>query len=137
MKDDVTTETVRAIEAIVLVAHEPVPTDLIAQLLEIPAITLEEVFARLAQDMHDHLMRLLNGGAVNAVNHKRVGEVRQGWTAVAAAEATLGSEGRIVLRASGTEPLVRVMVEARDAVQCAAIAAELVAIVERELPVTD
>ncbi len=58
------------------------------------------------------------------------------WTAVAAAEATLGSDGRIVLRASGTEPLVRVMVEARDADQCAAIAAELVAIVERELPVT-
>ena len=46
------------------------------------------------------------------------------------------SDGRIVLRASGTEPLVRVMVEARDADQCAAIAAELVAIVERELPVT-
>ena len=58
------------------------------------------------------------------------------WTAVAAAEATLGSDGRIVLRASGTEPLVRVMVEARDADQCATIAAELVAIVERELPVT-
>lgn len=58
------------------------------------------------------------------------------WTAVAAAEATLGGDGRVVLRASGTEPLVRVMVEARDAVQCAAIAAELVAIVERELPVT-
>jgi phosphoglucosamine mutase len=58
------------------------------------------------------------------------------WSAVAAAEATLGSDGRVVLRASGTEPLVRVMVEARDADQCAAIAAELVAIVERELPVT-
>ncbi|MEI6624886.1 MAG: phosphoglucosamine mutase [Thermoleophilia bacterium] len=58
------------------------------------------------------------------------------WDAVAVAEATLGSDGRVVLRASGTEPLVRVMVEARDADQCAAIAAELVAIVERELPVT-
>ena len=58
------------------------------------------------------------------------------WDAVAVAEATLGNDGRVVLRASGTEPLVRVMVEARDADQCAAIAAELVAIVERELPVT-
>ena len=48
MKDDVTTETVRAIEAIVLVAHEPVPTDLIAQLLEIPATTVDEVCGRLA-----------------------------------------------------------------------------------------
>ncbi len=56
--------------------------------------------------------------------------------AVAAAEAELGSEGRIVLRASGTEPLVRVMVEARDAAQCDRIAAELISIVERELPAT-
>ena len=49
MKDDVTTETVRAIEAIVLVAHEPVPTDLIAQLLEIPATKVDEVCGRLAE----------------------------------------------------------------------------------------
>ncbi|MBY0111026.1 phosphoglucosamine mutase [Patescibacteria group bacterium] len=34
--------------------------------------------------------------------------------AVSAAEAALGNEGRIVLRASGTEPVIRVMVEARD-----------------------
>jgi phosphoglucosamine mutase len=57
------------------------------------------------------------------------------WDAIAAAEAQLGADGRIVVRASGTEPLVRVMVEARDGDQCRAIAEQLVAIVERELPV--
>ena len=59
------------------------------------------------------------------------------WEAIATAELALGDDGRIVVRASGTEPLVRVMVEARDGDACRAIALELVAIVERELPVGD
>jgi phosphoglucosamine mutase len=39
------------------------------------------------------------------------------WDAKSTAEAELGESGRVLIRASGTEPLVRVMVEARDAVQ--------------------
>ena len=34
------------------------------------------------------------------------------WAAVAAAEEELADRGRVLVRASGTEPLVRVMVEA-------------------------
>jgi phosphoglucosamine mutase len=36
------------------------------------------------------------------------------WDAVRAAEASLGNSGRVLVRASGTEPLVRVMVEAES-----------------------
>lgn len=39
------------------------------------------------------------------------------WEATRAAEAELGQSGRVLIRASGTEPLVRVMVEALDEAQ--------------------
>ncbi len=55
------------------------------------------------------------------------------WEAVRTAEAELGREGRVVLRASGTEPLVRVMVEAADETTCERHCAALLAVVEAEL----
>ena len=50
-------------------------------------------------------------------------------SAVTAAEAELRDTGRIVLRASGTEPVIRVMVEGEDSKQVVAIAKRLAAVV--------
>ena len=43
---------------------------------------------------------------------------------------TLGGEGRILVRASGTEPLIRIMVEGRDLAEIEAIAKEIAAVIE-------
>ncbi|WAB84865.1 phosphoglucosamine mutase [Microcella daejeonensis] len=55
--------------------------------------------------------------------------------AVAEAEAELGRTGRVLLRASGTEPMVRVMVEAADEATAQAVAERLVGVVREQLAV--
>ncbi|GGO90053.1 phosphoglucosamine mutase [Nocardioides phosphati] len=53
--------------------------------------------------------------------------------AVDEATATLGDEGRVLLRASGTEPLVRVMVEATSETEAHAVADKLADVVRERL----
>jgi len=55
------------------------------------------------------------------------------WQEVDALSEKLGDGGRIVLRASGTEPLVRVMVEAQDEAECERICRRLARLVEDEI----
>jgi phosphoglucosamine mutase len=52
-----------------------------------------------------------------------------------AVEAELGDSGRVLIRASGTEPLLRVMVEARDPQKALDCAERLVAAVRAQVPV--
>ena len=53
--------------------------------------------------------------------------------AIAREHASLAGRGRVLVRPSGTEPLVRVMVEASTAQEADAVCARLVALVETEL----
>ena len=55
---------------------------------------------------------------------------------IAAAEDALAGEGRVLLRASGTEPLIRVMVEAATAERARSTAELLAGIVRRSLRLT-
>jgi phosphoglucosamine mutase len=64
-----------------------------------------------------------------------LGSAERVWKEVAAAEAKLGPDGRVVLRASGTEPVVRVMVEGENAAICDEVCEHLVQVVETEIGV--
>jgi phosphoglucosamine mutase len=55
------------------------------------------------------------------------------WEAVEREGAELGDRGRVLLRPSGTEPLVRVMVEAPTAAEADAVCERLAGVVRQEL----
>ena len=65
----------------------------------------------LVEDMPVYPQRIVNVEAANSVDVNDEPSIRQ---AVGDAESVLGKRGRVVLRASGTEPVIRVMVEGED-----------------------
>ena len=58
------------------------------------------------------------------------------WDAVEQESRGLEGRGRVLVRPSGTEPLVRVMVEAPEQDECEEVAGRLVSILERDLGAT-
>jgi phosphoglucosamine mutase len=62
-------------------------------------------------------------------NSAKVMENNAVQSAVRDVDAVLGDKGRVLLRPSGTEPLIRVMVEGEDAPQVRRLAAQLAAVV--------
>ncbi len=65
---------------------------------------------------------LINVRTPRRIELDRAASVRE---AVARVEARLGARGRVVLRASGTEPVVRVMVEGQDEHEIRSLAGEI------------
>jgi phosphoglucosamine mutase len=67
-----------------------------------PLTELRKVITEYPQVLHN----------ITVANKAKLADSTDVWAAVAEAERQLGEDGRILVRASGTEPLVRVMVEA-------------------------
>ncbi|MBX2823333.1 MAG: phosphoglucosamine mutase [Gammaproteobacteria bacterium] len=88
--------------------------DAIVAALAVLAVMREsgESLARLRDDMKLYPQVLLNVPVSQKVNLEEHSNIQQ---AVKQAESDLGSSGRVLLRPSGTEPLVRVMVEGKVA----------------------
>lgn len=82
-----------------------------------------EAFARLPQ-------RLVN---VEVKDRDSIHSAESVWQAVKAEEDALAGSGRVLIRPSGTEPLVRVMVEAADEERADSVCRRLAEIVRREL----
>jgi phosphoglucosamine mutase len=70
---------------------------------------------------------------VKGVDRTRVKGDEAVAAAVAVAESELGDTGRVLLRPSGTEPVVRVMVEAADYATAQGVAERLAQVVRTEL----
>ena len=84
----------------------------------------------LKQGMSKMPQTMINVRMQNKVDVMGVEAVQE---AVSATEATLGSRGRVLLRPSGTEPVVRVMIEGEDAAEVAELCSALAAEVENAL----
>jgi phosphoglucosamine mutase len=70
---------------------------------------------------------------VEVANREAVAEAEAVWEAVEREGAKLDGRGRVLVRPSGTEPLVRVMVEAPSAHEAEAVCGRVVDVVRREL----
>ena len=81
-----------------------------------------KTLAELKSGMHKAPQTMINVRMNKRVDIRGIEELN---AAVAATEAVLGDEGRVLLRPSGTEPVVRVMVEGQDAAQVQTLCEEL------------
>ena len=70
---------------------------------------------------------------VRIPSREALGQATSLWEAVGREGAGLEGRGRVLVRPSGTEPLIRVMVEGPDEAECQAVLRRLVEVAERVL----
>ncbi len=86
--------------------------------------------SELAQVMESLPQVLLN---IRVRQRTDLAELPEVSKVIAAAEEKLGEQGRVLIRYSGTEPLLRIMLEGTDQTQIEALAAEIAAAVEKSI----
>ncbi len=93
-------------------------------------VTQEKSLAELKSQMTKLPQTMINVRLTEKTDPTRLPRVQE---AMRSADDRLGGQGRVLLRPSGTEPVVRVMVEGSDVTQVQAIAEELAAVVEHSI----
>ena len=96
---------------IILTDHATTGDGLVAGLQVLAALVEEQKPASEVLNQFEPVPQLLKNVRFNGGEPLEAKSVKE---TIAAAEAELGSEGRLVIRKSGTEPLIRVMAEGRD-----------------------
>jgi len=101
------------------------------------ALRLMEVVASTGKELRE--LRTVMSELPQVLTNVKV-QSKNGWQdnksisrATAEAERELGSRGRVLVRASGTEPLIRVMVEAPTESEATSVADSIAEVVESEL----
>ncbi len=102
----------------------------IASLVRESGMTLAEL---VDQSFQTYPQLLLNVRVEDRERRRRWQECEAITNAIAKGEAAMGDQGRILVRASGTEPVIRVMVEAANSQLAHHWTSELVNVVERSL----
>ena len=103
----------------------------------VAALQVLYAMSRTGKDLHElkggmskypqHMINVRVAGKVDLASSAPI------QAAISEVESTLGDGGRVLLRPSGTEPLVRVMIEGEDAGQVTALTEQLAAVVKDTL----
>ena len=113
-----------------LVLDKTTTGDGLISALQVLAVMKEtgKPLSELVVGMPKYPQTMLNVRTERRLDPSQVPEIRD---AVAVAEDELADSGRVVLRASGTEPVIRVMVEGQDEAQVVSVAERLAAVVAK------
>jgi phosphoglucosamine mutase len=111
-----------------LVLDKTTTGDGLISALQVLAVMKEtgKPLSELVNAMPRYPQTMINVRTERRMNPDESPEIRD---AVAVAESELADRGRVVLRASGTEPVIRVMVEGQDEGQVTSLADRLASVV--------